>query len=110
VVEIEAFCERLDIDSRNAYFINLTIEELATNIINFGFSDGKPHYIHIKIALFEEDIYIRLRDDSTSYNPFEEPEKPDEGLDYLGVSIVRKKAKSFAYNRTLVFNNLLIIL
>ncbi|MDD3306977.1 MAG: MATE family efflux transporter [Acetobacterium sp.] len=110
VVEIEAFCERLDIDSKNAYFINLTIEELAANIINFGFNDGKPHYIHIKIALFDEDIYIRLRDDSTSYNPFEESEKPDEELDYLGVSIVRKKAKSFAYNRTLVFNNLLIIL
>lgn len=110
VEEIEAFCERLDIDSKNAYFINLTIEELAANIINFGFNDGKPHYIHIKIALFEEDIYIRLRDDSTSYNPFEESEKPDEALDYLGVSIVRKKAKSFAYNRTLVFNNLLIIL
>jgi Na+-driven multidrug efflux pump/anti-sigma regulatory factor (Ser/Thr protein kinase) len=110
VEEIEAFCERLDIDSKNAYFINLTIEELAANIINFGFNDGKPHYIHIKIALFEEDIYIRLRDDSTSYNPFEESEKPDEALDYLGVAIVRKKAKSFAYNRTLVFNNLLIIL
>jgi Na+-driven multidrug efflux pump/anti-sigma regulatory factor (Ser/Thr protein kinase) len=110
VEEIEAFCEKLDIDSKNAYFINLTIEELAANIINFGFNDGKPHYIHIKIALFEEDIYIRLRDDSTSYNPFEESEKPDEALDYLGVSIVRKKAKSFAYNRTLVFNNLLIIL
>lgn len=110
VEEIEAFCERLDIDTKNAYFINLTIEELAANIITFGFNDGKPHYINIKIALFEEDIYIRIRDDSTSYNPFEESEKPDEELDYLGVSIVRKKAKSFAYNRTLVFNNLLIIL
>lgn len=110
VVEIEAFCERQDIDTKNAYFINLTIEELAANIINFGFNDGKPHYIHIKIALFDGDIYIRLRDDSTTYNPFEESEKPDEALDYLGVSIVRKKAKSFAYNRTLVFNNLLIIL
>lgn len=110
VEEIEIFCERLEIDQKNAYFINLTIEELAANIINFGFNDGKPHYINIKIALFEEDIYIRLRDDSTSYNPFEESEKPDEELDYLGVSIVRKKAKSFAYNRTLVFNNLLIIL
>lgn len=110
VEEIEAFCERLEIDQKNAYFINLTIEELAANIITFGFNDGKSHYINIKIALFEEDIYIRLRDDSTSYNPFEESEKPDEALDYLGVSIVRKKAKSFAYNRTLVFNNLLIIL
>lgn len=110
VEEIEAFCEKLDIDRKNAYYINLTIEELAVNIINFGFNDGKPHYINIKIALFDEDIYIRLRDDSTSYNPFEESEKPDEELDYLGVSIVRAKAKSFAYNRTLVFNNLLIIL
>lgn len=110
VEEIEAFCEKLNIDRKNAYYINLTIEELAVNIINFGFNDGKPHYINIKIALYDEDIYIRLRDDSTSYNPFEESEKPDEELDYLGVSIVRAKAKSFAYNRTLVFNNLLIIL
>lgn len=110
VAEVEAFCERLDIDTRNAYFINLTIEELAANIINFGFNDGKPHYINIKIVLFDEDIYIRMRDDSTSYNPFEASEKPDEDLDFLGVSIVRKKAKAFAYNRTLVFNNLLIIL
>ena len=110
VEEIEAFCERLEIDAKDAYFINLTIEELAANIINFGFNDGKPHYINIKIALFDEDIYIRMRDDSTSYNPFEESDEPDEALDYLGVSIVRKKAKAFAYNRTLVFNNLLIIL
>jgi len=110
VEEVEAFCEKLSINPSNAYFINLTIEEMAANIINFGFNDGKPHYINIKVALIEKDIYIRLRDDSTSYNPFEASEKPDEALDYLGVSIVRKKAKSFAYNRTLVFNNLLIIL
>ena len=110
VEEVEAFCERLSINPSNAYFINLTIEELAANIINFGFNDGKPHYINIKIVLFDEDIYIRMRDDSTSYNPFEASEKPDENLDFLGVSIVRKKAKAFAYNRTLVFNNLLIIL
>ncbi|KNZ40926.1 MATE family efflux transporter [Acetobacterium bakii] len=110
VEEVEAFCERMNIDTRNVYFINLTIEELAANIINFGFNDGKAHYINIKIVLFDGDIYIRLRDDSTSYNPFEASEKPDEDLDYLGVSIVRKKAKAFAYNRTLVYNNLLIIL
>lgn len=110
VGEIEAFCERQNIDKKSAYYINLTIEELAANIINFGFSDGKPHYISIKIALIKKDIYIRLRDDATSYNPFEEPEKPDVEMDYLGVSIIRAKAKSFAYNRTLVFNNLLIIL
>jgi putative MATE family efflux protein len=110
VEEIEAFCERLHLDKKSAYFINLTIEELAANIITFGFNDGKDHYIHIKVAQIEEDIYIRLRDDSTSYNPFEESQKPDEELDYLGVSIVRAKAKSFSYNRTLVFNNLLIIL
>ena len=110
VGEIEEFCERLGIDKSSAYYINLTIEELSTNIIQFGFNDGRQHYISIKIALFNKDIYIRLRDDATSYNPFEEPDKPDTEMDYLGVSIVRAKAKTFTYNRTLVFNNLLIIL
>jgi anti-sigma regulatory factor (Ser/Thr protein kinase) len=92
------------------YYINLTIEELASNIISFGFNDGKLHYICIKIVLIEKDIYIRMRDDSISYNPFEELKDLDNEMDYLGVSIIRAKAKSFAYNRTLAFNNLLIIL
>ncbi|WKY47609.1 MATE family efflux transporter [Eubacteriaceae bacterium ES3] len=108
--EIGEFCDRHEIDMKTAYYINLTIEELSANIIQFGFADGKEHYISIKIALFEEDIYIRLRDDSMTYNPFEALDQPDEAMDYLGVSIIRKKAKDFAYNRTLVFNNLLIIL
>jgi putative MATE family efflux protein len=108
--EISEFCERHEIDMKTTYYINLTIEELAANIIKFGFADGKAHYISVKIAVFQEDIYIRLRDDSMTYNPFEEPDHPDEAMDYLGVSIIRQKAKDFAYNRTLVFNNLLIIL
>ena len=110
VSEINAFCERLSIDKKTVYYINLTIEELASNIISFGFNDKKLHYINIKIALIETDIYIRMRDDSISYNPFEETKDLDKVMDYLGVSIIRAKAKSFAYNRTLVFNNLLIIL
>ncbi|WKY44647.1 MATE family efflux transporter [Eubacteriaceae bacterium ES2] len=108
--EISEFCENHEIDMKTAYYINLTIEELSANIIKFGFADGKEHYISVKIAVFEEDIYIRLRDDSMTYNPFEEPDHPDESMDYLGVAIIRQKAKDFAYNRTLVFNNLLIIL
>jgi putative MATE family efflux protein len=108
--EISEFCESHEIDMKTAYYINLTIEELSANIIKFGFADGKEHYISIKIAVFEEDIYVRLRDDSMTYNPFEEPDHSDEAMDYLGVSIIRQKAKDFAYNRTLVFNNLLIIL
>ena len=110
VSEINAFCERLSIDKKTAYYINLTIEELASNIISFGFNDKKLHYISIKIVLIETDIYIRMRDDSIRYNPFEESKELDKAMDYLGVSIIRAKAKFFSYNRTLVFNNLLIIL
>ncbi len=110
VAEIEDFCETHNVDKKNAYYINLTIEELAANIISYGFNDQKKHYINIRIALFDKDIYIRLRDDATTYNPFDEIDKTDAELDFLGVSMIRKKAKAFDYNRTLVFNNLLIIL
>lgn len=38
------------------------------------------------------------------------PDKPVTKIDFPGVPIIRANVKSFAYNRTLAFNNLLIIL
>lgn len=115
VEDIEIFCEENEISPDKAYYINLTIEELASNIIQFGFNDNKPHYISIKVVVYEEDVYIRLRDDAVDYNPFERDNKSpnsldDMDMDFIGVTLIRQKAKSFIYQRKLVFNNLLIIL
>lgn len=109
VQSIEDFCERHGISSQKAYCINLTVEELAANIIQFGFTDRRAHYISIKLTHYRGETSVRLRDDATGYNPFEKGEGND-GLDFLGVEMIRKIAKSFYYRRSLIFNNLLIIL
>ncbi len=110
--EIEAFCDENEIPPGTAYSIQLTIEELTANIIRFGFQDNKDHFVAIKVAKYDEDIYVRIRDDAHEYDPFshavKDGDEPD--MDMLGVEMIRKKAKSFVYQRRLVFNNLLIIL
>jgi Na+-driven multidrug efflux pump/anti-sigma regulatory factor (Ser/Thr protein kinase) len=114
LTEVEQFSGDCGLDPVKGYYTSLTIEELAGNIQTFGFTDGKPHYISVKVAVYGEDVYVRLRDDATDYNPFEnrrdsvdEMVETDE-LELLGVSMVAKAAKSFDYQRRLVFNNLLV--
>lgn len=108
VQAVEDFCEQQDIPPATAYSIHLTIEELGSNIIRYGFQDQKPHYIAFKVARYGEEICVRIRDDATSYDPFDS-QRGDE-LDSLGVELVRRRAKRFIYQRRLIFNNLLIIL
>ncbi len=114
VAAVESFCDEQDIDPATAYSIQLTIEELAGNIIQFGFRDEKDHFIAFKVAKFDDDVYVRIRDDASQYDPFARAESAgdelDLDMDMMGVMLIRKKAKSFIYQRRLVFNNLLIIL
>ena len=47
------FCKENGIDKRKANTIALCIEELGSNIINHGFSDGKHHSIDIRVLVKE---------------------------------------------------------
>jgi len=107
---VEAFCVEKQIEKRNAYAIQLTIEELCSNIVRFGFEDGKPHALHVKLAVYDGDIFVRIRDDARGYNPFEKSDARGDEVDSMAVELIRARAKSFLYQRRLVFNNLLIVL
>ncbi len=107
---VEEFCDKNEIDPRSAYSIQLSIEELCVNIIRFGFKEDKNHSIYIKLAKYDGEIFLRIRDDARDYNPFEDEGEDGDGMDYIGVELIKSRAKSFIYQRRLVFNNLLIIL
>lgn len=107
---VEAFCAEKQIDKRSAYAIQLTIEELCSNIVRFGFEDGKPHALHVKLAVYDGDIFVRIRDDARGYNPFEKADARGDEVDSMALEMIRARAKSFLYQRRLVFNNLLIVL
>jgi len=105
--QIEDFCENAGLDFAKSYLVNLAVEELVLNVVKLGFKK-KGCYLQVKIVLDGGKVTIRTRDNAKGYNPFDIAEKKsddDMNLDVLGIQIIKKKAKSFDYQRKLVFNN-----
>lgn len=112
---IESFCEQNDIDMKKQYYIMLCIEEIAVNIIEHGFQDGKEHYIDIRIIAGDR-LLLNIRDDATAYDPTAQKDADitasaeEFDTDGLGIFLVKKVAKEFSYRRVIGFNNLHIVL
>jgi anti-sigma regulatory factor (Ser/Thr protein kinase) len=107
--EAGRFLESSGIDTRPAYVANLAFEELATNIIKYGYDDTAPHAIHLRLELQPELqpelLRLVLEDDGHPFNPWEYPE-PDLQASLeerlpggLGLHLVRKMADRVLYQR-----------
>ncbi|MDO4740418.1 MAG: MATE family efflux transporter [Eubacteriales bacterium] len=104
------FCAAKGIEDKRAYYVALCIEEMAGNIIRYGFSDGKAHSIDLRLLIKGDELIVRLRDDCQAFDPqkwlsIHEPEDPYANI---GIRMVNSIAKSFEYMNTLETNNLLI--
>ena len=111
--DIYALCERCGFDSSKAYRASLCVEEMATNIIEHGFtSDNKPHSIDIRIVAKGDDLILRIRDDCELFNVREKGEAwredPDDVSKNLGIRVAMGSAKDLKYVNTLGTNTLLI--
>lgn len=110
-MEIEAFCEQNYIPPDKLFTVQLIIEELVTNIINYGSSAGKTETIEISLSVQDDALSLAIRDNARAFNPLEAAE-PDIGqsleeraIGGLGLFLVRKKAKSLTYEYRDGFNN-----
>jgi anti-sigma regulatory factor (Ser/Thr protein kinase) len=104
--EIETFGERHGLPSDLIFNINLSLDELITNIINYGYRDQHEHRIHIDLRVTETEVVVELKDDGIPFNPLEKP-CPDvnQGLDDrpvggLGIYLVRNLMDQVEYRRT----------
>ena len=107
--DLEELCEAWEIPPKQAFFINLTVEELILNIIKFGLRDGeKKHYLAIKLLENGEEYIIRIRDNVNTYNPFASGGAGD-AVDTAVIKMIREKTKYCDYQRKLIFNYLYLI-
>ncbi len=106
----QTFCEAQGIDGRRSMFAGVCIEEMAGNIVDYGFDDGKKHFVDIRVIVKGEQVIIRMRDDCRSFDPkkWEEIHNPDDPTAHIGIRLVRKIATEFDYVNVLKLNNLLI--
>ncbi len=68
-------------DYNLAFFANLCLEELITNIIHHGLKDAADRFIQIQISLSDECLEILLKDDAPRFDPFMQVTPPNLALD-----------------------------
>ena len=109
--QIQDFCEEHGISKRSSYLAGLSMEELAGNIIDHGFSKDKhSHSVDVRVAKKENDVILRIKDDCVPFDPGERQKLTDnEDISKnIGLRMVFRMAKDIKYQNILGLNVLTI--
>ena len=110
--ELDKLCENLETISNKFGFskkivfeINLALEELFTNIISYGFKDGKEHVTKVTLTPQNDELCLCIEDEGKPFNPieFETPDVScsveDCKIGGLGIHIMKKVMDEVYYER-----------
>ena len=85
--------------------INISLDEIFTNIVSYGYRDRLAHLITITIKLIGNELTIDVEDDGVPFNPLEakEPMIPEDIINCeiggLGIHLVKKLMDEICYKR-----------
>lgn len=101
------FCEENGIAERDARLLGLATEEIAANVVQYGYRDGKKNYMDISFTIQDDKYILRIRDDGAPFNPVEYQTEEGE-VTVGGIGVIRKIMSDFQYMRVLNMNNTVI--
>ncbi len=102
---VDALAEELGWDAASAMHINLVLEELAINIISYGYPDGRAGQFDLWLEATPAEVRLRLEDDGDPFDPFAVAppdlslELDDRPIGGLGIHFVRNFMDAYAYRR-----------
>lgn len=102
-----AFCGEHQIDDRDANILGLAVEELAANIVQYGYRNGKKNYMDISFTVQDDKYILRVRDDGIPFNPLEHEQELEE-ITVGGIGLLKKIMSDFQYMRVLNMNNTIV--
>lgn len=108
---VQAFCLSQGVDARRAYLAGLSMEEMAGNIVDHGFTkDHKRHSIDVRVVHKNDDVILRIKDDCVPFDPGERQEitEGDDILKNIGIRMVFRTANDIQYQNILGLNVLTI--
>lgn len=110
--QVIAFCRRLGLDERRAFFAGLCMEEMAGNVVTHGFTkDAKPHFADIRVVHKDNELILRIRDNCAGFDPVEYVrmmEQEDGAGRNVGIRLVYEIAEGIQYQNLLGMNVLAI--
>ena len=117
--QVETFLESWEASPKQMYYVQMTIEEVCSAIINMGFKNIPADNGLIQLTLVSmgnKEFSMHIRDNAISFNPFdlgrkkahEVDEDSSDDFNALGMDVIKKKAKSFYYRRYQGFNTMVV--
>ena len=113
---VEAFGETCGLSLGDVYKLNLALDELLTNLIDYAFPDGQRHGIELHLTFADGRLAAELCDDAAPFDPLTQAKPPvlDGPLDErpiggLGVHFVRTLMDEVSYRRDGAHNRLTLI-
>ena len=104
---IMEFCEKNGVDRKRAYYAGLCMEEMAENIVEHGFDDGKKkHSADVRVVYKNDELLLRISDDCRAFDPKEKLELVDNAdvTKNIGLRMVHRLAKSMSYTNMMGLN------
>jgi anti-sigma regulatory factor (Ser/Thr protein kinase) len=102
---VAEFGKKNNLSSEVIYDVRLALEEVVSNIINYGFEDNYEHQISIEMNLQGEILTMKIKDDGKPFNPLEVKntnlEKPldERETGGMGIYIVQQLMDELRYSR-----------
>lgn len=102
---IEKFCAGRGVPSTAVFAVNLSIDELVSNIIQYGYEDKEEHRIELAIRLDGNVIAVEIADDGIAFEPASAADPDidasleDRTIGGLGIFLTRQMMDSFEYRR-----------
>ena len=109
--DLITFCLSKGIDRKDAVHLGLAAEEMVVNIVEHGFTDGKPHYIDLRgIYRQGEGVTFIVRDNCRPFDPKERFRylSNDDPTTNIGLRLAMNIAKDVTYTAAMKLNNLII--
>ncbi|MEQ8394860.1 ATP-binding protein [Thalassobaculum sp.] len=106
--EIEAFAETHALPPRAAMHLDLAVEEIVSNAINYGFADmaEREDAIELSLTLEGDGVDIRIADRGRPFDPLSQAPEPDteatieeRSVGGLGIHIVKTVMTGLRYTR-----------
>ncbi len=106
------FCRRIGIDPKHAVYAGLCMEEMAGNIVQHGFPDGKKHLVDVRVVNRTDGLLLRIKDDCRAFDPKEKLAliDPEDVTHNIGLRMTARFAREMSYSNVLGLNVLTILL
>ena len=102
---VEAFAESQEWPPDLLFRINLVLEELVLNIMDYGHDDNE-HHIEICLTSAEDLVTLHIEDGGHAFDPMTDAPEPDvdgpiesRSIGGLGVMLAREMMDEMAYRR-----------